>query len=365
MITELCSNKKRQNANDAAPRIIDKEGSKLLRYGLGISINLGLLNFESMDVDETTLKISYPKSVVVEEKNYSYEEIACGNEIEIANLKKTTKEICINIPNNFLSEEPIVIHTNTFGNEFLKIKIIIGSNSKVKIIDYKESGALGYVGRTTFIDVAKNTTLNYFSIQNHGLKKSSYEKKICTVKRDSTLNLNEFLLGSKNAVSEQISILQEEGASANLQNYFFSNENQEFDQLAEAIHKAPRTNSDLKAKGVTQNNSKSLYRGNIHITENAHNSTGFQKAEILMVDKLSQADAIPQLLIDNNEVACSHAVAIGRIDEEKLFYFMSRGISEEDAKKAIIQGMFEPEIEAIEIKKYQDIIYKKLTEKTK
>ena len=94
----------------------------------------------------------------------------------------------------------------------------------------------------------------------------------------------------------------------------------------------------------------------IKIESNAFESNGYQKEDTLLLSPDAEADSIPNLEIDNNEVRCTHGAAIGPVDEEKLFYLRSRGLGEELAKKKIVEGFFEPMIQRVHIQKLQEDI---------
>ena len=75
--------------------------------------------------------------------------------------------------------------------------------------------------------------------------------------------------------------------------------------------------------------------------ENAENSDGYQKEEVLLLSEEAEADSIPNLEIHNENVKCSHGASIGSIDKDKLFYLMSRGLSKETSIKLVVEGFFD------------------------
>ena len=99
------------------------------------------------------------------------------------------------------------------------------------------------------------------------------------------------------------------------------------------MHNAKNTTSKIITKGVLNNKSKALSRSLVKIKENAPKSNGYEKQEALLLSENAEADAIPYLEIDNNDVKCSHSSAVGQIDKDVLFYMMSRGLNESEAKK--------------------------------
>jgi Fe-S cluster assembly scaffold protein SufB len=101
---------------------------------------------------------------------------------------------------------------------------------------------------------------------------------------------------------------------------------------------APRTVGRTIIKAVVMDDASLKLRGMIRIEKNAEMSEGFLKQAVLLVGKNAKAEAIPELEIECNEVKASHAASVGRIDEEQMFYLMSRGLSREEAVELIIQA---------------------------
>ena len=131
-----------------------------------------------------------------------------------------------------------------------------------------------------------------------------------------------------------------------------------------SIHNAPNTFSNIITKGVLNHKSKALSRGLVKIQKNAAGSNGYEKQDTLLLTDTAEADAIPNLEIDNNEVKCSHGSTIGQLDAEKMFYLMSRGLNEEMAMQKIVEGYFMPVLDLFEDKvkeKIHNLILKSLS----
>jgi Fe-S cluster assembly protein SufD len=94
----------------------------------------------------------------------------------------------------------------------------------------------------------------------------------------------------------------------------------------------------LVARGVVDNNAKGLFLGKVYMGKGATGSEGHQKADVLLLGENTVGEAVPILEVENDDVMCSHGATISRIDDEMLFYIMSRGVSVEDAKKVIVAG---------------------------
>lgn len=112
-------------------------------------------------------------------------------------------------------------------------------------------------------------------------------------------------------------------------------------------HKALHTQANTVVRGVLFDQSQANIDGIIKIDPGAQNTNAFLEQKILLVGGKSQAKATPQLEIEANEVKASHAATVSKLDEEQIFYLMSRGISREESIKELINGFFQPVIDKI------------------
>ena len=106
----------------------------------------------------------------------------------------------------------------------------------------------------------------------------------------------------------------------------------------EIIHAAPNTSSETNIKGVVDGSAQAFVNGTIKVLPSAVGTQAFLEERILLVSENAKAEAIPNLEIETDQVHCSHAATVGKIDEEELFYLATRGISENSAKEMIASG---------------------------
>ena len=129
---------------------------------------------------------------------------------------------------------------------------------------------------------------------------------------------------------------------------------QHLDCTTNAYHNVPNTTNDIVANAIMMDNSSSIYRGLIKIAKEAQGTNSFLSNNVLKLSEKAVANSIPALEIDANEVKASHGATIGQIDEEQLFYLRSRGLSQIDAERLIVEGFFEPIIHKITDEKVQE-----------
>ena len=152
------------------------------------------------------------------------------------------------------------------------------------------------------------------------------------------LNLNT----KKAIVGYPMSILNGEGAKTEYTGISFAGKGQNLDTGFKVIHNAPNTSSVVDAKSISKNGGICTYRSLVRINENARNSKCSVSCESLMLDNISKSDTIPVNDVRTDEVQFSHEAKIGKISDKAIFYLMSRGLSEEDAKAMIVRGFASP-----------------------
>ena len=136
-------------------------------------------------------------------------------------------------------------------------------------------------------------------------------------------------------------ILNGKYAKGNCISIALASKNQIQDAGAKMIHLKPNTTSNIISKSIAVNGGNATYRGMVKITKNAQNSNSTVKCDTIIIDDDSKSDTIPTNLIENNSSYIEHEATVAKISKEKLFYLMSRGITEEKAKELIIMGFID------------------------
>jgi Fe-S cluster assembly protein SufB len=139
-----------------------------------------------------------------------------------------------------------------------------------------------------------------------------------------------------------MSILKGEGARSEFTGVTFAGAGQHLDTGSKVVHAAPYTTSTINSKSISKNGGVAVYRGLLSSTSNAHHCKSTVSCESLMLDNKSKSDTIPVISAANDNIDIGHEAKIGRISDEAIFYLMSRGLREEDAKAMIVRGFVEP-----------------------
>ena len=166
--------------------------------------------------------------------------------------------------------------------------------------------------------------------------------KKALVDKDGTIEWVSGSFGSKVSMLYPTSVLRGENAKSEFTGVSFAGAGQDLDTGAKVIHAAKNTSSTINSKSISKDGGIATYRGLVKVTPGAEGSKSTVSCESLMLDDLSKSDTIPVIDMATDKVEMSHEAKIGKISDEAIFYLMSRGISEEEAKAMIVRGFVEP-----------------------
>ena len=191
------------------------------------------------------------------------------------------------------------------------------------------------------IYVKKNAKCRYTTIQNWSSDVYNLVTKRAIVEENGKMEWIDGNIGSKVNMKYPCCILNENNAEGNCITIAVAKENQKQDTGAKMIHLAPNTKSNIISKSIALNGGEANYRGTLNITSKAENSTSTIKCDTIILDNKSKSDTIPTNKVSNNTSNVEHEATVSKISKDKLFYLMSRGISEEKAKELLIMGFIE------------------------
>jgi len=196
-------------------------------------------------------------------------------------------------------------------------------------------------GEIMEIYIGPNANLQVTELQNFGSQVWSFGHKKALVERDGNLQWGIGALGSK-LTKHFVSVdLVGKGAEGRVSGMFFADQEQHLSYNTLQRHLAPWTTSDLLFRGALNGKSRSVWRGMIYVAEGAQHVDGYQANRNLVLDPGARSDSIPGLEILNDDVRCTHGSTIGKIDEDQLFYLLSRGLPRVEAEQLVVQGFFD------------------------
>ncbi len=259
--------------------------------------------------------------------------------------------IFVYVPRNLELEEPItVINTLTEDgiSSIARNIFFMDENSRASVVQelYAPPNVNGKAQQTYFelleAHVAKNADLELVTLQAMGSENVHISNRKAFVDRDGRINWYIGGFGTNLARYKVDNLLIGEGAYAEHSDIIFGNKNQAFDITADMTHLAPNTRGRVLVKSVLKDTAKSLFKGMIKIRKNAKASESYLAGHAILLDKGTKSDAIPGLEIETNEVKATHSASVAQMDEEQMFYLMSRGFSKDSARRIIIDGFLEP-----------------------
>jgi Fe-S cluster assembly protein SufD len=267
------------------------------------------------------------------------------------------------VPRNVKIDIPIEnIIVKAKGNDVLfpHTLIIVEEGAMVTFIETSRSTAedgQAFVSGVVEIFAGSGATVNYISPQFFGEDVYYFVFKRAIAKKDSAVHWYEIGIGGKISQSDIQLILDEEGSTGEMLGMYFPRGHQQMEYRTLQVHASPHTKSNLLYKGALQEKVKTIFHGVIKVHKGAQRTDAYQANKNILLSSGSHADSIPVLEIEANDVRCTHGATVGPIDEEVLFYLMSRGLSRSEATKMLVMGFLVPVIDKIPVTAMREEIH--------
>ena len=265
----------------------------------------------------------------------------------------TDKVFKIIIKKNYSLKKPLIIYHSTNDkikstNINLRLDFELGENSCLKLIDY-----FANITTKNFINIFYNFNLEKDSIlKNYKIDKfinNNLKYSFNNIEQGNNSVSETFILsaGSDYFKNEINCNLNGEYSSAFINGIFSLKENQQHEIRTTINHLVENTKSYQLIKSVLGKNSKSAYQGRIFVNSKAQKTDGYQLSKAILLDETSEFNAKPELEIYADDVKCSHGSASGSLDENSIFYLMSRGLNYQQSKELLINGFLMDVVEKI------------------
>jgi len=197
------------------------------------------------------------------------------------------------------------------------------------------------------IRVERGANLQFIELQNWSEQVWNFNRERIVVEQDGNVDWVVGAVGSHLTKNFSDLNLVGQRSSGRVAGFYFSGNQQHIDYDTQQNHLAAHTTSDLLYKGAIIGKSRSVWQGMIYVSHDSQKSDGYQMNQNLVLSPNARADAIPGLEIMADDVRCSHGATVGKIDPNQIFYFHSRGIPLDEARRLIIEGFFSPVLERI------------------
>ena len=249
-----------------------------------------------------------------------------------------------------LPVEAVLTATGATGRVFGRTLIIVEEGAKATVIDrYLSPDLDGVVQASTVVEmfVADGGELEHVSYIGWGRGIRHQATIRAAAGKDSRVRSVNVTLGGDIVRVEPTMYCRGTGSDARALGLYFATGDQHFEHRVVSRHEAPQSYSNLLYKGAIQDTAHTVFFGNLVVPPGAPGTDAYQTNRNLILNEGARADTIPFLEIETAEVKCSHAGAVGRVDDEQLFYLMSRGVPELEAKHQIVYGFFQEVLDQI------------------
>ena len=259
------------------------------------------------------------------------------------------------VPKGVVIEQPlkvINILTRPGTGLFTQSFLIAEPESNVTYLEelYSPSGEFvrtALQANTTLVHVGRGAHVNFAGVQDWNPQVFNFARRRGILEEGARLRWTLGWLGGRLTMSHVESVLDGPGAELEDVQVFFSGGRQHFDLTSNLRHQKPHTKGQVTVKGVLKGKSQSVFWGLIRIDPAAQHANAFQSQRSLIIENGPRSNAIPSLEIEANDVRCTHAASASQVDEEQIFYLKSRGLTEDDARKILVDGFFDPTIAKI------------------
>lgn len=274
------------------------------------------------------------------------------------------------IPRGIELAQPIVITHAAVGARaavFPHTLVIAEENAKATVVDYFVSAdkPAHFACGANDLYAAHGAQVTYVAAQNWSAETLSFQFNSTVVRRDARVQSLNLHLGARQARHESLSQLQAPGAFSEMLALTVAEGAQEFDQRTLQLHQAPNTKSDLLYKNALRDKSKTIFSGLIVVDPDAQKTDAYQSNRNLMLSDDAEANSLPGLEIQANDVRCTHGATSSRIDPEQEFYLQARGIAKAAADELLTFGFFEEVLAKLESTSLHDALHELIKTKFK
>jgi Fe-S cluster assembly protein SufB len=236
----------------------------------------------------------------------------------------------LNVANIGQFERSLII-----ADEGAQLHYVEGCTAPSYTTDSLHSGVIEIV-------VKKGARVRYTTIQNWSHNVYNLVTQRAHVHENGTMEWVDANLGSKVTMKYPSCYLLGENAHGEILSMGFAGKGQSLDAGGKMLHFAPNTSSKITSKSISKNGGRCSYRGLIKASANAVNVKSNVVCDALILDPYSQSDTYPYIEAENKNVSIGHEASVSKVNEDQLFYLMSRGLTEEEANTLVVSGFIEP-----------------------
>ncbi|MDB4157740.1 Fe-S cluster assembly protein SufD [Candidatus Pelagibacter sp.] len=270
--------------------------------------------------------------------------------------------IGVTVRENYSLNKPLIIY-NVTTKELkstainLKTNFVLEKNSSLKLINlFDDNSENNFINIVQNFDIAQDAILKNYKIDHKKNSNIKYSYNNINLEKNSISENFIFSTGSKFIKNEINCNLNDEYSSAFINGIINLTNSQHHEIKTNINHLAENTKSHQLIKSVLNDNAKGIYQGKIYVDSKAQKTNGYQLSKALLLSKNTEFNGKPELEIYADDVKCSHGATSGNLDEDAIFYLMSRGLSNQQSKELLINGFLLDAVEKITDMEIKDLI---------
>ena len=340
-------------------------------------------DFETSEIDEAIFidKFAHNKIIflngVISKVDFSFEDDSKVLITSDLNQNKNSKEvnplvslnnaliasyIGVTVKESYSLNKPLIIY-NITTKELkstainLKTDIVLEKNSSLKLINlFDDNSENNFINTVQNFDIAQDAILKNYKIDHKKNSNIKYSYNNINLEKNSISENFIFSTGSKFIKNEINCNLNDEYSSAFINGIINLTNSQHHEIKTNINHLAENTKSYQLIKSVLNDNAKGIYQGKIYVDSKAQKTNGYQLSKAILLNENTEFDGKPELEIYADDVKCSHGATSGNLDEDAIFYLMSRGLSQQQSKELLINGFLLDAVEKITDSEIKDLI---------
>lgn len=259
--------------------------------------------------------------------------------------------IFVSIPKETSLDKPIEFEFSTAEGtaNFPHVIVIAEAGSKAVLIEKYDSGGKSFTNAAIQVFVEDNANLTHYRVQKESAEAFHIGTTEVTLGRGSRYDSTNINLGGAIARHDVHVKFTAEGAECFVDGLYMLGGTQHADTHSTIDHTVPNCISHQTYKGILDGKSRGVFNGKVFVRENANGTDAQQSNKNLLLSNDARVDTKPQLEIFNDDVKCAHGATVGQLEDEELFYLLSRGISRDLARNLLTYGFAEEIINKIGI----------------
>lgn len=271
--------------------------------------------------------------------------------------------VFVHVAKSAVIEHPIHILNicSVDQNTFIQSRnlIVAEENSQAKFVEHfvtMDSSAKSFSNAITEIVVAANANIEHYKIQEEGENGHLMNTTQVYQEKQSVFSTNNFTLSGSFVRNNLNIILDAEYIETHLNGLYITGGTQVIDNHTLVDHRKPNCNSNELYKGIIEDKSSATFNGKIYVRKDAQKTNAFQSNKNILLSDDGTINTKPQLEIYADDVKCSHGTSTGKLDEDKVFYLRTRGLSELNAKKLLMHAFASEVVDQIRIDSLRDYV---------